>query len=69
MQNGNNSELLGYKLEKRIKPEHTCCDFHQQKCSCDDCVLSSAAQMLENVNSSVLDPSINILIGRIWQTS
>ncbi|CAB3997644.1 Hypothetical predicted protein [Paramuricea clavata] len=53
---------FGYKLAKRIKPEHTCCDFRQQKCSCDDCVLSSAAEMLENANSSVLDPSINILI-------
>jgi superfamily II DNA helicase RecQ len=46
---------FGYKLAKRIKSEHTCCDFHQQKCSCDDCVLSSAAEMLENANSSVLD--------------
>jgi hypothetical protein len=49
---------FGHKLANWIKPEHTCCDFHQQKCSCDDCVLSSAAEMLENANSSVLDPSI-----------
>ncbi|CAB3980396.1 ATP-dependent DNA helicase Q1 [Paramuricea clavata] len=51
-------DYFGYKVANWIKPEHTCCDFHQQKCSCDDCVLSSAAELLENANSGVLDPSV-----------
>ena len=38
---------FGYKLPNRSGPDHMCCDFHQQHCQCEDCILISAAQMFE----------------------
>ena len=30
---------LGHRVPKRTVPDHLCCDFHQQRCMCDDCML------------------------------
>lgn len=38
---------FGYKLPKRHGPEHDCCDYHQGKCHCDDCILCSVAEMMD----------------------
>ena len=42
---------FGYKSPTLNGPEHTCCDYHQHKCCCDDCILTSAAQMMELASS------------------
>lgn len=43
----------GYGSPKRDGAEHTCCDYHRGKCCCDDCVISSAAQMMDIAGSDV----------------
>ena len=44
---------FGYGSPKGDGAEHTCCDYHQGKCCCDDCVISSAAQMMDITDSDV----------------
>ena len=39
---------LGHKVPKRNGPDHSCCDFHQHRCQCEDCVPSSLANMMES---------------------
>ncbi len=50
-------DYFGYEPSKRIGPEHTCCDFHQQKCCCDDCILNSAVQMMGITSPAANDSS------------
>ena len=50
---------FGYNLPRRIEAEHTCCDFHQQKCCCDDCVLI-VSETMDNASSVVYDPSNDV---------
>lgn len=45
---------FGYKPPTRAGPQHSCCDFHQQHCKCEDCILVSASQMLELHNNTQL---------------
>lgn len=40
-------KYFGHELPKRNEPEHTCCDFHQRNCCCDDCTLSQVANSME----------------------
>ena len=48
---------FGYEQSKRIGPEHTCCDFHQQICCCDDCILNSVQMM--GITSPAANDSLN----------
>jgi superfamily II DNA helicase RecQ len=50
---------FGYKSPERTSPEHTCCDYHQNKCCCDDCILTSAAQMMELATSDECSNTAN----------
>ena len=52
---------FGYELPKRTGPDHTCCDFHQQRCCCDDCILTAASEMMENAQITGSDD--NVLLG------
>ena len=38
---------FGYKPPKRAGVDHTCCDFYQQYCQCEDCVLVSAVKTFD----------------------
>ena len=51
---------FGYDLPQRTEAEHTCCDFHQHKCGCDDCVLSAVAEMMD-IASSVVNDAANVV--------
>lgn len=42
---------FGYKMPKRDLPDHTCCDFHQRHCECDDCVVNSVKNIEDNIKS------------------
>ena len=54
---------FGYELPKRTGPEHTCCDFHQQRCCCDDCILTAASEMMENASTQITGSDDNVLLG------
>ena len=41
----------------RTTPDHLCCDFHEQRCRCYDCLLSSASSMFERNAISDKDKS------------
>ena len=38
---------FGFKAPSRSGSLHECCDFHQNMCDCDDCVISSIPSILE----------------------
>ena len=52
---------FGYDLPKRTGPDHTCGDFHQQRCCCDDLFLIVASEMMENAQINGSDD--NVLLG------
>ena len=47
---------FGYTVPVRT-PDHLCCDFHEQRCRCYDCLLSSASSMFERNAISDKDKS------------
>ena len=38
---------FGFNAPTRSGPLHECCDFHQNVCDCDDCVISSVSTIFE----------------------
>lgn len=44
---------FGYGSPKWDGTEHACCDYHQGKCCCDDCIIYSAAQMMDMAGSDI----------------
>lgn len=61
---------FGHEMPKRDLPDHTCCDFHQRHCQCDDCVCTSikdiedATKSETNVKNTYSSPhSQNVLTG------
>lgn len=38
-------KYFGYATPKRSAPEHTCCDFHKQRCQCDSCLVSTVENL------------------------
>ena len=50
---------FGHKLSQRAGPDHLCCDYHQQHCQCDDCILVSAVQAFDLHRSKNILPAAN----------
>ena len=38
---------FGFQVPATSDPPHECCDYHQQICNCDDCVIVSVSTMFE----------------------
>ena len=38
---------FGFKAPKRNGPLHECCDFHKDKCDCDECLISCVSTIFE----------------------
>ena len=41
---------FAFNPPKRSGPPHECCDFHENLCDCDDCVISVVATIFEEGN-------------------
>ena len=43
---------FGHEMPKRDLPDHTCCDYHQRHCQCDDCVGARSVEDIEDGTKS-----------------